>query len=205
MKEKVNYVRHLLFHPIDGFYDLKHEGKGSLLLAAVSLLLWVCANVVEQEVTSFLFNEKRLLLVNLGKELMKILVITLLFCIGNWSVTTLMNGEGRFRDIVMVFGYAAVPLWLIRIPLALVSTVLSYSEQAYYTVFYALAFIWFFFLLFAGVITVHQYTVAKMVATILLTLVAMAVLVFIYLLFFHLVSEVITVVVSIYQELSLRM
>lgn len=67
-----------------------------------------------------------------------------------------------------------------------------------------LAGIWFFFLLFTGIMTVHQYTVTKMLITSVLTVIAMLALAFIYLLFFHLISEFVMYVTAIWQELSFR-
>lgn len=204
MKEKLKFSFHVLTHPFDGFYDLKNEGKGSVALALLFLLAWVISNVITKEVTSFLYNETQLQLVDIGMEMQKVFIIFILFCVGNWSITTLMDGEGRFRDIVMVFGYSALPLSLINIPLAFLSLVFTYSESVYYTALSVLAGIWFFFLLFAGIMTVHQYTVGKLVATMLLTIFAMIALIFIYLLFFQLISQFITFVTGIYQELVLR-
>ena len=178
--------------------------RGSLLLATIYILLWVLSNVVVHEVTSFLFNETGLQLVSIQNEFSKVLILTLLFCIGNWSITTLMEGEGRFRDIYMVFGYSTLPLSLINIPLAFLSLSFTYSESAYYSILTVLAGIWFFFLLFTGIMTVHQYTVSKMLATTVLTVVAMLALAFIYLLFFHLISEFVMYVTAIWQELSFR-
>ena len=205
MKDKIKFSFYVLTHPFDGFYDLKHEKRGSLLLATVYILLWVLSNVLEHEVTSFLYNETGLQLVSLQKEFSKVLIVTLLFCIGNWSITTLMEGEGRFQDIYMVFGYSTLPLSLINIPLAFLSMCLTYSESTYYSILTVLAGIWFFFLLFTGIMTMHQYTVTKMLATAVLTVVAMLVLAFIYLLFFHLISEFVMYVTAIWQELSFRM
>ena len=197
MKEKVKFAFHVLTHPFDGFWDLKREGKGSLLLAFIFIFLWILSNVITQEVTSFLFNETALQLVDNSGEIQKVLV-------GNWSITTLMEGEGSFKDIVMVFGYSCLPLSLINIPLAFLSLVFTYSESVYYSALSILAGVWFFFLLFTGIMTVHQYTVMKMVATSILTVLAMLALVFIYLLFFKLISQFSTFVLAIYQELSYR-
>lgn len=204
MKDKLRYSFYVLTHPFDGFYDLKHENRGSLLLATVYILLWVISNVLVHDVTSFLYNETGLQLVSIQTEFNKVLIITLLFCIGNWSITTLMEGEGRFRDIYMVFGYSTLPLSLINIPLAFLSQSFTYAESAYYGILTVLAGIWFFFLLFTGIMTVHQYTVTKMLITSVLTVIAMLALAFIYLLFFHLISEFVMYVTAIWQELSFR-
>lgn len=162
MKEKVKFAFHVLTHPFDGFWDLKREGKAASAAAFIFIFLWILSNVITQEVTSFLFNETALQLVDISVEIQKVLVVFILFCVGNWSITTLMEGEGSFKDIVMVFGYSCLPLSLINIPLAFLSLVFTYSESVYYSALSILAGVWFFFLLFTGIMTVHQYTVMKM-------------------------------------------
>lgn len=205
MKKKVKYSFYVLTHPFDGFYDLKHEKKGSVFLALFFVLLWVLSNVIKSEFTSFLFNKTGLQLIDIREEFLKVFVITVLFCVGNWSITTLMDGEGRFRDIIMVFGYSTIPLSLINIPLAFLSLTFTYSESVYYNVLVIFSGIWFFFLLFTGIMTVHQYTVSKMIITTVLTILAMLTLAFIYLLLLQLITQFVTFALAIYQELSYRM
>ena len=36
MADSINYAFYVLFHPFDGFWDLKHEKKGTIRAAAVS-------------------------------------------------------------------------------------------------------------------------------------------------------------------------
>ena len=95
-----------------------------------------------------------------------VVLITLLFVLGNWSVTTLMDGEGSLKDIYMVIGYASLPLSIIRIPLALLTNLLSFAEKGgMSTRSWPSPGRCFFVLLFLGVLVVHQYTVFKTVVT----------------------------------------
>ena len=43
--DSVKYSRHVIFHPFDGFWDLKHERRGSVSAATVILVL-VCLTYV---------------------------------------------------------------------------------------------------------------------------------------------------------------
>lgn len=203
MKEKVKFAFHVLTHPFDGFWDLKREGKGSLLLAFIFIFLWILSNVITQEVTSFLFNETALQLVDISVEIQKVLVV-FSFLRGQLVYHHVDGGRGFLQGYCHGVGYSCLPLSLINIPLAFLSLVFTYSESVYYSALSILAGVWFFFLLFTGIMTVHQYTVMKMVATSILTVLAMLALVFIYLLFFKLISQFSTFVLAIYQELSYR-
>ena len=205
MLQDLKFAFHILFHPFNGFWDMKHEKKGRLWLALLFVFLYGVTNVIRAEVTGFLFNETKFQMVDLLFELEKVGVLFILICTANWSVTTLMDGEGTFKDIVMVFGYSCLPMILIQIPAAFLSNLASYSESAYIGILNVGAVVWFLFLLYFGIMTVHQYSLSKMFVTALLTVAAAAVLVFVYLLFFSLLTQMGTFLATLYKELAFRL
>jgi hypothetical protein len=204
MKQKIKFAFHIIFHPFDGFWDMKNERKGNMLVSLGIMLMVIATNIFTRQATAFLFNPQKYAPLDVVFEINKILILFLLFCISNWSITTLMGGEGTFKDIVMTTGYACLPLVIIPLPVAILSNFASYSEQVYLTTANTIATFWFFALLFIGIMTIHQYSLGKMLGTIVITLVAMAALLFICLLFFNLFSQLIGFVYSIYKEIALR-
>ena len=68
----------------------------------------------------------------------------------------------------------------------------------------SIAIIWFVWLLFTGTMTVHQYSAGKTVVTMLLTLVVIGIIVFLGVLFFSMVQQMINFVTSVYKEISFR-
>ena len=57
MKEQVRFVSHLLLHPVDGFWDMKHEKKGRLSASLLLLALAFFAVVFHQLGVGFLYDE----------------------------------------------------------------------------------------------------------------------------------------------------
>lgn len=204
MKEKVRFAFHIITHPFDGFWDMKREKKGDLRISLAILVLVIITNIFAKQFTAFLFNPDKFAAMDVVFEVNKILFAFILFCVSNWSVTTLMQGEGTFKDIVMMTGYACLPLVIIPLPVAILTNIATYSEQVYINAALTISYLWFFGLLLAGVMTIHQYSIGKMLWTVILTIVAMLALVFICLLFFNLFSQLIGFVYSIYKELALR-
>lgn len=37
---KVKYLFYTLTHPMDGFYEIRHRGRGSVLIAVISVILF---------------------------------------------------------------------------------------------------------------------------------------------------------------------
>ena len=55
-----------------------------------------------------------------------------------------------------------------------------------------------------GILNIHQYGLGKTIVAFILTVVAMAVMMFFGLLFFDLIQQFIEFIASIYEELNLR-
>lgn len=198
------YTLHVAFHPFDGFWDLKYENKGKLRIALAILLGVTVMMILKRQYSGYVVNYNYPLDLNSIDELKYIVLPFLLWCVANWSLTTLMDGEGKFQEIVIATGYAMVPLILIYLPNLLLSNVISLRESPFYYLLESVAMLWFVWLLFIGTMTVHQYTVMKTIITMLLTIVVMGVIIFLGLLFFSLIQQFIGFVYTIYQELSLR-
>lgn len=205
MKEKTKFAFHISTHPFDGYYDMKFEHRGNLRFSLLLFFLTVVAKVLSDQMTAFLFNPEKYAPYDLVFEVLKMVLMFLIFCVANWSVTTLMRGEGTFRDIVMVTGYACLPLLLILLPVAIISNVSTYTEAIYLQAANYFAYAWFAFLLFTGIMTVHQYSLSRMLVTTILTAVAILVIIFLILLFYNLFSQIVAFFYSIYKEFSLRL
>lgn len=88
VKEKVKFAFHILAHPFDGFWDMKREKKGDIRVSLVILALVVVTDILSKQFTAFLFNPDKFAPMDVVFEVNKILLVFLLFCVSNWSVTT---------------------------------------------------------------------------------------------------------------------
>ncbi|WP_435924198.1 Yip1 family protein [Paenibacillus sp. DYY-L-2] len=203
-RDDLKFPLHVIVHPFDGFWDMKYEQRGKLRIALAILFLLVVAMILQRQFAGFLvnFNDPRRL--NSMSELVFVVLPFFLWCIANWSVTTLMGGEGKFRDIVMATSYALVPMVLIYPPMTLVSRFMVQEETSFYYLLNTVAAIWFIGLLFVGIMTVHQYTPAKTVLTMILTVIVMGIIVFLGTLIFSMLQQIYEFIVNIYRELIFR-
>jgi hypothetical protein len=128
----------------------------------------------------------------------------ILFCVSNWSVTSLTDGEGRFKDIIMAVCYAMSPLVLTIVPATILSNFISADEAGFYFMILAIGMIYFVFLVFAGLVTVHNYTAGKALFTIFLTFVALLIIVFLITLLLTLWQQLWVFAYSIYTEMMFR-
>ncbi|MBO7743615.1 YIP1 family protein [Paenibacillus sp. MWE-103] len=200
----LKFPLHLIVRPFDGFWDMKYEGKGKLKVALLILLALVLTTILQKQFAGFLVNMADPRSLNSLDDLEFTILPFLLFCIANWSITTLMEGEGKFKEIVMATGYALLPIVLINLPMTFVSRFMTQEETAFYYLLNSISSLWFVVLLFVGIMTVHQYTPAKTVLTMALTVIAMGFVVFIATLAFSLGSQIYWFIYDVYRELIFR-
>ena len=86
---------------------------------------WVMAGVsgvvLSKVFTSYLFNTTYKQDVSIPWEYLTLLIPLGLWVASNWCITTLVDGEGRFKDIYLFTGYAMLPvalLYFISIPVS---------------------------------------------------------------------------------------
>ncbi|QHT60910.1 YIP1 family protein [Paenibacillus lycopersici] len=200
----LKFPLHLIVRPFDGFWDMKYEGKGKMKVALIILLAVVLTTILQKQFAGFLVNMVDPRSLNSLDDLQFTVLPFLLFCVANWSITTLMEGEGKFKEIVMATGYALLPIVLINLPMTFVSRFMTQEETAFYYLLNSISSLWFVILLFVGIMTVHQYTPAKTVLTMVLTVVAMGFVVFIATLAFSLGSQLYWFIYDVYREIIFR-
>jgi len=200
----VKFPKYLLFHPFDGFDEFKRYKKGKMSVALVFIALFAFFRIFSYQNLGFLINHNNPLLLNSLQEIFSVVLLILLFTVANWSVTTLMTGKGNFKEIVMVTGYALFPLIIIGFPSVILSNFLTLEEMAFYNLLMYVAYIGTGWMLFMGILNIHQYGLGKTILAFIVTVVSMSVMMFFGLLFFDLVQQFISFIASIYEELNLR-
>lgn len=203
-RDDLKFPLHVIVHPFDGFWDMKYEKRGKLRVAFGIVALLVLAIILQKQFAGFLVNFSDPRRLNSLAELIFVVLPFLLWCISNWSITTLMGGEGKFKEIVMATSYALVPMVLLYPPMTLISRFMVQEETAFYHLLNMVAVIWFLGLLFVGIMTVHQYTAAKTILTMLLTVIVMGIIVFLGTLIFSMLQQIYEFVANIYREIIFR-
>ena len=201
--EELLYVFHLVFHPFDGFWDLKHEKRGSVRAALTFMLLTIVAFFYQAIGQGYSFNPR-------GDystvfiQVIAVVVPVALWCVGNWCLTTLFDGEGSFKDILIATGYSLAPLPLFVTVSTVLTNVMTLQEGSMVNLLVSIGYVWVFFLLFFGTMVTHDYTMGKNFITILGTIVAMAVIIFVIVLFSSLVTKMFSFIIAIATEIANR-
>lgn len=200
----LRYSLHLLGHPGDGFWELKYEQRGSLSAAIIILGLVILTGVIHRQYAGFVFNTNDLTRINLLMETLGVVIPFILWCGVNWALTTLMEGKGTFKEIVIASAYSMVPFILVLVLLTVLSRFLRAEEGGLYTAGMALASGWTALMLFVGTMITHEYSLAKTAGTTVLIIAGIGVVLFIGLLFSTVINHMIVFILNLYFEAVFR-
>ena len=202
--EELVYVFHLIYHPFDGFWDLKHEKRGSVRGAITILALTIFAFYYNSIGRGYIVNPTDAYS-TIFAQAQSVLLPLALWVVANWCLTTLFEGEGSLKDVFVATCYALFPMVLTLIPATIISNVVLIDETGIITLLINLGYIWTGLLIFFGAQTTHDYTLGKNLIMSGATILGMAVVMFIGILFTSLVSNMVSFVTNIIVELQYRM
>ncbi|WP_308635136.1 YIP1 family protein [Paenibacillus silvisoli] len=194
----------MLRHPIEGYYELEHNNKASVLSASVLLVVLFGVRLFGLYTTNFLFATMEPLQINIVTELLKLIIPLFAWVISNYLVSVINDGEGSFKNIYKGTIYALSPYIIFAIPLAIMSRGLTLMEGVIYNYSYNFVILWCALLMFIMVKEIHGYEIKETVRNIILTLIGMIIMAFVAFILFGLSNQVWEFVYSLFQEVNLR-
>lgn len=203
MREKISFLAYILTHPFDGFYDAKYRGKGSSLLSIILIAVFCVLPCITYQYMGFIMNFNEIQYMNSLTIIISNLSIVVLFIVANYTVTTLFDGKGAMKDITMVLAYSFVPMIITNIILIIGSNFIIAEEVVLLNTVHILGTAWTVFLLLCGLCVIHEYRFLQNIITLIATLIAAAIIIFLFVLFISLVEQLVGFVMTIFSE-SLR-
>lgn len=198
---EILYGFHIIFHPFDGFWDLKHEKRGSLRGAhfwfGLTILVFIYKAVSTWQIVAAGATSYFMSAISIGLPV-------ILLVLANWSLTTLFDGEGTFKDIYVATCYSLIPLILFILPVIILSNFTTLEEMDILNMLYSIGFVWTGFLIFFGLMVTHDYTFGKNILTTAGTILGIAFIMFISVLFTVLLQKVFRFGYNIFVELKYR-
>ncbi|MGM0805699.1 MAG: YIP1 family protein [Bacillota bacterium] len=207
--KKQRLIGELLFlfkffrHPIDSFYYLKKKQYASILSATILYVILIVEYIYSRFYTGFIFKTVSSD-ANLVGELLLLLVPLALFIVVNYLVSTINDGEGRFKDIYIGTIYSLAPFLVFSPILTLLSNVLTYNESFVYVFSIRIIYAWCLIILFIMLKEIHNYTFSDTIRNIFVTLFGMVIMLLVVFIVFVLIDQVYDFVYSIIKEAVLR-
>jgi hypothetical protein len=195
---------YILIRPFQGFYNMKFNKEGRLWLALLNFFVVCVSFAFSMQYTSQLVMPRDNSSMNSFGQFVTLSAMLILFCIANWSVTSLTDGEGKLKEIIMANCYAMTPIILLFIPATLLSNILADGEAPFYVMIMNVAVFCFVLYAYVGMVTVHNFSAGKALATLVLTVLALLIIAFLMGLLLTLWQQLFTFVYSLYTEIIFR-
>ena len=203
-EEMIRFPKYILIHPLKGWEEFKRYGKGKMSVAITFVVLAVIVNIMKFQYSGFIVNDISIRDMKSLAQVFYIVGAVGIITIANWSVTTLFDGKGNMKYIFMMICYCLFPYIVCNILGMILSNILTTEEIAIYTLVIALGVAFMIFMFFFGIISIHEYGLAQCLLTILFTIVAALIILFVGILLFDLFQKVYGFLYQIYQEITLR-
>lgn len=203
--EQSKFIFYTMFHPFQGFEELKLKKRGSVGLSVLILAIWFLAAIMNRQLTGFIFNPFRVDKLNIFSLLPGTIILFAVWVISNWGFCTLLDGNGTFKEIWIVSAYALVPYVTFTFINIFLSNFITIEGAVFLNWIYKIGQYWSVVLIILGLKEIHQYTIKKTLTSMLLTILGILIITFLTLLTFSLYNQVATFVKTVYNELIYRL
>ena len=198
--QSLNLMFSTALHPSNSFTDIKEKGLGSIPLCLLLLVLYYVVTVMKSIAGGFMFTNYDPASFNSILVLVRSVGLVVLWIVANWMVSTLLGGKGKMKEIIIVTCYSLQPLILSGIIHIVLTNVLLPVEASFLGILSTLAIIYFGIMLVNGMLKIHDYSIGKFVWTTFLTVLGMAIIVFLLIMLVILIQQFGAFIVTLVTE-----
>lgn len=202
--EMIKFPAYILVHPLKGFEEFKRYKRSRYSVAIAFVIIIIILKILKFQASGFLVNDTSIRDLRSFNQVLYWAGGVIILTASNWAVTTLFDGKGKAGDIFKMICYCVYPMiWATALNIIL-SNVLALEEVGIYTLVNGLGIFLAAYMFFFGIISIHEYSLIQTLLTILFTLVAVLIILFVGILLFDLFQKVYGFFYQVYQEITLR-
>lgn len=201
--EQISFLLKVPLHPGKSFYKIQERKLGSIAACVVILIIYYISAIVKNMFGGFAFSLYDPSLFNSFEFLIRSVGIIILWIIVNWAVSTIFGGRGKINEIAVVTCYSLTPMIIGNFLTVILSNVLVPSEGAFISIAYTILQIYTILLIVIGTVVIHDYDFKHFVGTTLLTILGVAIVIFLMIMVILLVQQLWVFLVTVFTELTL--
>ena len=202
--DEMLYVFRYLKNPSDGSYEIKRKKRVSMFSATILLAIYFLIYLIYIYRLGILFNYRVISEINILEEMLKIFLPFFLWVISNTLVSSIREGEGKFKDVYVSTIFSVTPIIIVLPIVTILSQVLTYNEAFIINLLmfvgYGATFIYFFIM----VKEIHYYQVKESLGSIFISFFTMIMLLLSTIIIYIILNEVVTLIRDIIMEVVTR-
>lgn len=204
MNQRVKIMLFGVIHPFDNFRELKENHLSSWGLGSAALIVYYITSFLRTMGSNFRYTSFDPESYNSLFQLLQTVGIALLWIAANWGVSTLMQGNGHFKEVFAVTSYATVPLSISNILLLMLSNSLLAPGDTLLSAINIIFTVFAGIVLVVGLMVVHEYSFPRFIVTALITICFMVLAIFVVFMIAMLLSQCWQFVVTLVMEAICR-
>lgn len=210
-KRKISLIKNpelkLLFaapiHPVRSFGQIQEKKMGSLKYCFIIIPIYYVVSILRYIAGGFAFTAYDPETFNSIEVLIRSVGLIALWIIVNWAVSTLFGGRGTVKQITVLTCYSLQPLIWGNIAAIILTNVLVPTESAFISILYTVLQLYTLLLIVIGTVVIHDYDAKHFIGTTFLTVLGIAIVVFLMIMIIMLVQQLGTFLITVLTELTL--
>ncbi len=190
-------------HPYDGFYRMKGRKLSIATLLTMLLLLLLAAKAASLYWTGFIFHPYNLNRIELGNELLVFLRPLAAWVVASYLVSTVRDGEGRFRDVLQISLHAVVPYVVLTGPIVLLSNMLVLEEGVLLSSLTTIMWLWMGVLFIVSSQVIHNFEFVENIKNCAIAVVAIGILFLLFTVTRGLTYNLTDFIYQLYKEVTI--
>lgn len=193
-----------LTHPMDTCYEIKYKSIGTCISATVLYFTAFLLYLLFRTESGFLFSASSLQNYPVFLDFIIYVCIVALWNSGNYLISSINDGEGKFRTVYIANSYMIAPFLIFMPFIIIISNFLTNTESFLITMCLTVLIVWCMLRLFSAVIEVHNYTYGAAIKNVLLTLFFMVTVTLALSVVYLLISRMLSFIAALAKEVILR-
>ena len=204
MIKTARFAFYIIFHPIDGFWELKYHKSHSFAAANLILGFLCFFAVLSRQFYSFHYGILDRANNNIIFNISAYVVPLLAWSVINWALSTLFDGKATMKQIWVQSIYSLTPILLSMPILIILSHYMTLEESAFFYLIESIAVLWSAFLFIFGNMTIQDYTISKTFIMSVFTIAGIAAAIFIGIILFSTFQQFISFISTVIIEFRYR-
>ncbi len=201
--EEIKFLFQVPLHPSKSFYKIQEKKLGSVPICIIMLILFYVSAVLKSTFSGFSFSDFDPSLFNFFQFMITSVGIIVLWIVCNWAVSTIFGGRGKISEIAVVTCYSLTPMIVGNLLTFALTNVLIPEEGAFLSIAATVLTLYSLLLIVIGTVTIHDYDFKSFLGTTLLSLIGIAIVVFLMIMIILLVQQLWVFLVTLFTELTL--
>ena len=201
----------MLFHPLVVSEHIKRQRgdeqfkRTKTWLVLIILALALAVNIFSIYFTHYPLSSVTVRKANLLLECGRLFVPVLTWVLASYAMTTILDGATQIGEAMLYNILALMPYVAFTVPVVLLSRVMDGNQAGLYNVMTGGLLVWVILLMIVGLKEMNEYSIAKTVLIVLLSVFTMAVIWATIVLLFTISSQFVTMLREVYYEILYRL